>query len=487
MHYLSLEDGRVSKQRSEFALRILYKERDDILSLLNYISLYQIAIIDSFWEGKIISEDEQSIILEIITENIAEPKRFDKNDIVNIERKFIRNESNVRPQEKAIVSLVAPFSWSNDIKVFDINYEKNNDDYWINLDPHQACSIAEELRPKVLKKIEYICRPSNYTQTIAGTPLLPENNICLRRQGQSIQDVEAPITFKKGSKDSGRGNSYESYIYERNGYKEEKKALENKLRAKNLPIHWKEWTSRRDYHINGQGYDTVYSNREILVTAFETYDILLTESEFNDGDPETTVTSDGDVGTFGCSNSTNNSRGACYPELANAEIRSPSGYGLLSQGRRIEQSVKIYNVCNLDDITQLKVKIRKIPRLLRGVDMLSTVFRYGPNVPYRPFPRRRAGESLDPYTVINAGTFSGNVNTINNQFHYWKCMEIDNETNTLVDSTTPLFFQLMNEMMYRAFYGSIDEIEIKTEDLVSQFLWEMIPYEFFSKPPPDPV
>jgi hypothetical protein len=61
-------------------------------------------------------------------------------------------------------------------------------------------------------------------------------------------------------------------------------------------------------------------------------------------------------------------------------------------------------------------------------------------------------------------------------------MEIDNSTNTLIPSSTPLFFQLMNEMMYRAFYGSVDGIEIKTNDMISQFLWELIPYEFFTKP-----
>jgi hypothetical protein len=61
-------------------------------------------------------------------------------------------------------------------------------------------------------------------------------------------------------------------------------------------------------------------------------------------------------------------------------------------------------------------------------------------------------------------------------------MEI--EDTKLVPSTTPLFFQLMNEMMYRTFYGSIDRIENKGTILKSQFLWEMIPYEFFTNTPP---
>jgi len=478
-HLVALSNYNIHKKRTEYALRVLYKEKEDILRLLSEISIKQTAEINLINNntiiGDIISEDTNNIEIKIQ----EEIQKIEKDNILNIRRAFTRNTSGIRGQEIAKISLIAPFEWMRSFNVYDINYEKNNDDYWINLDPHQSCSIAEELRPKVLKKIEYICRGTPFIQTIAGTPLLPSNNICIRLRGQSIQNnIGDHVTFKKSNKNSGRGPSYESYIYEinENIINSKKTNLENKLRQQGLPIYWKEWISRRDYHINGdtENLDLAYDNKEILVTAFETYDILLTEVENNNGKAIIKTTSDGDVNEFG--------KEGGIPALASRESRSPNGYGLLSQGIRVEQSVKIYNVCNLDNINNLKVKIRKLPRLVRGMDMLSTIFRYGIEVPYRAYPRRSALEPLDPFIVVSAGSFSGGVNVINNDFHYWKCMEIDNTTNTLIPSSTPLFFQLMNEMMYRAFYGSVDGIEIKTNDMISQFLWELIPYEFFTKP-----
>jgi hypothetical protein len=370
------------------------------------------------------------------------------------------------------------------IDIYDITYEKNNDDYWINLDPYQSCSIAEELRPKVLKKIEYICRPANFNQSIGGSPLLPSNNICMRFRGQSIEGKDGDsVTFKKGNKAACFGTPiYESHIYEINKdiINSKKNDLENKLTEQGLPIYWKEWTSRRDYHINGIAIsDTVSFERgqDILVTAFETYDILLTELENAGGKIVSSSRSDGDVNTFGENGIKE------LPELPGGGPRESRGYGLLYPFGRIDQSVRIYNVCNLDNTNNLKIKIRKLPRLLRGIDMLSTVFRYGIDVPYRPYVARDTYDPLDPCAVRTAGQLNSGFNIINNDFHYWKCMEIDNNTNTLIPSSTPPFFKLMNEMMYRVFYGSVDGIEIKTNDMISQFLWELIPYEFFTKPP----
>jgi hypothetical protein len=485
-HLTTLVDYDDNQKRTEYVLSTLYKERDDILRLLNEISTKQTATItlndssNSIIIGDIIFENIDYI--EIKKEEIVQ--KIEKNNIKYIRRTFTRNISNIRGQEIANISLIKPFRWMQNIDIYDITYEKNNDDYWINLDPYQSCSIAEELRPKVLKKIEYICRPANFNQSIGGSPLLPSNNICMRFRGQSIEGKDGDsVTFKKGNKAACFGTPiYESHIYEINKdiINSKKNDLENKLTEQGLPIYWKEWTSRRDYHINGIAIsDTVSFERgqDILVTAFETYDILLTELENAGGKIVSSSRSDGDVNTFGENGIKE------LPELPGGGPRESRGYGLLYPFGRIDQSVRIYNVCNLDNTNNLKIKIRKLPRLLRGIDMLSTVFRYGIDVPYRPYVARDTYDPLDPCAVRTAGQLNSGFNIINNDFHYWKCMEIDNNTNTLIPSSTPPFFKLMNEMMYRVFYGSVDGIEIKTNDMISQFLWELIPYEFFTKPP----
>jgi hypothetical protein len=497
-HYGSLTEYNQAKQRTEFALRVLYKERDDILELLNRISSYQTATVilsdDNSISGKILSENNEIIVLEGY-----EP--IDKSDIKNITRNFVRNSniSKIRPQQKAIVSIKtgkdSAFSWLSIASVYDIAYENNNDDYWINLDPHQSCSIAEELRPKVLTSVSYTCRPVNYQQTIFGTPLLAENNICARKRGASVADGD--VNFKTTTKNI-RGDSFESYEYSMSVdvINKQKGEIENKAKSSNLPIKWKNQTIKRNYHINGKNdIDSVYSNSEILVQVEENYEVLLAPHEVNDGIVTGSKLVDADTNTISSNGSvTGEIIEGSIPGLedgwstARLPYDSPPGLGLLLSNLRgslsdprTGQSTKIYNVCNLDEINQLKVKFRKIPRQVRGVDLLSTIYRYGISSPYQPGPRRTIADPLTPLEIEDLNSFF--ATPLNNNFYYWKCMEIDNNSNQFVPSKTPLFFQLMNEMNYRNFYGSVDKIENKYDNMVSQFLWELIPYEYFVKPP----
>jgi hypothetical protein len=507
-HYESLTEYNQAKQRTEFALRVLYKERDDILELLGRISSYQTAIIalldDSSVGGKILSENNEKIIID----NNGEKRNLDKTNIKNIVRNFNRNLdlNYIRPKEKAIVNIKtgndSVFAWLSSSSVYNISYEENNDDYWINLDPNQACSIAEELRPKVLKEISYICRPLNYQQTIFGTPFLSENNICARKRGGSL-NAQDPVVDGVGFATSSirlRGELYEMYTYTMNpnDVDSQKTDIENKARAANLAIKWNTKNIRRDYHINGENSFDYYNNQEVLVAVIETYEILLAPHEITDGKINVSNRMDADVSTMGTGEN------ASVPSLlegyngARRPSDSPDGFGLLDgiQGgfyfdERTEQSVKIYNVCNLDEINTLQVKIRKIPRQLRGIDLLSSIYRYGATVPFSAFPRRTNADPLNPEAPGGAGIFGSSKTQphfpiVNNNFYYWKCMELNGTGDRLIESTTPLFFQLMNEMMYRTFYGSVDKIENKYDQLVSQFLWELIPYEYFTRPPPEP-
>ena len=373
------------------------------------------------------------------------------------------------------------------------------------MDPHQGCSIAEELRPKVLKSIEYRCRETNTASTITNVRFRPNNNICRQlgsRLGeQKKEDYPDDVSFSTVRKRDGDRNKYTigENIVNRNKTKLEKKAKEA-----GLPIKWEEIKIKRNYHINGNatGMDLSHSYAEIMVTAIETYDVLLSPLEIKDNKADkTNSTQDADVlnignapggtggdapGDFVSPPDDGNFVSSLPPpgETSGASIppKSVDGFGLLTlNGTRAGQSMKIYNVCNLDDINNLKIKFRKIPRQLRGVDAYSTVYRYGPTGLFRTGRRGATADVLDPVEVLEAGTTGSDEfqPILNNNMYYWKCMEI--QDNKLVPSTTPLLFQLMNEMVYRTFFGSVDRIENKGDILKSKFLWEMIPYEFFTK------
>ena len=98
--------------------------------------------------------------------------------------------------------------------------------------------------------------------------------------------------------------------------------------------------------------------------------------------------------------------------------------------------------------------------------MYTTVHKYGtsgtdfrPNSSFEAPPELTVGQAL------------------NNYFYIWQCLQKD-KNNRLKETTTPPFLQLQNEMLYRAFFGSVDGIENKTNELKSLSPWELIPYEY---------
>lgn len=163
--------------------------------------------------------------------------------------------------------------------------------------------------------------------------------------------------------------------------------------------------------------------------------------------------------------------GACNVDV------SPPGIGLVTDGNggRTGKPTRVHNIFNLDDTTSLKVKFRKMPRQIRGIDLLGTVFRYGKNGLYRQL------NPGNPIVPIDMGSSEHQINNL----YVWECLQ--KATNgTLEKTSVPDFFKVMNEMMFRAFYGSVDEIEIKSDGLTSSYTHDMIPYEYFNKPPPPP-
>jgi len=134
-------NSRCYKKRTKQALYNAYKERDDIIKLLNVQATKK-------------TDEENNIVYvagkdEGILENI------------NVEVKEHEKTSNKVRSTKSL-----NIAYTN----------KSSDYYWINIDPKQTCTLANEMNPRVLVKTKYKCYYS-YSNSITF-PV--NNNVCPR-------------------------------------------------------------------------------------------------------------------------------------------------------------------------------------------------------------------------------------------------------------------------------------------------------------------
>jgi hypothetical protein len=345
----------------------------------------------------------------------------------------------------------------------------NHNLFWINIDPKQSCSIAEEMCPKVLKSTTYNCIPLTETTIFVHA----NNNICtefLSKQQTQIADggvVDVKIT-------NPVGNSYRGYQYVVPTGVVEAKKTELQTQYPSI-FGWTKFTRNRTFSINtDKNLDGVWNGtRDILVKVTEEYDLGLPQHMASSSYVPTTTDSSADTRSV-----------PGIPKCVPAGPGGLEGRGLLtSQNTRVPYT-RVYNIFNLDSTDTLRVQFRKMPRQLRGVDLSNTVYRYGRAGQYR---QTNPGNPPSPSEL---DVISGE-GSLNNDFYIWKCIERDYGTNRAIDTTLPDFLKLQNEMAYRAFYGSIDGIENKSRTLQSLYAWELIPYEYFTRnsfaaPPPPP-
>ena len=119
---------------------------------------------------------------------------------------------------------------------------------------------------------------------------------------------------------------------------------------------------------------------------------------------------------------------------------------------------KVQDIFNLNDTSSLKVRFVNIPRKLKGVDQHYD--RYEPNA--------NGGYSQ--------GTLKyGRGGPVANDLMFWTCIDSKTGKRTKLSG----FYQYMNEMIFRCFFGSADGVENKNSDISdSKEPWEWIPYEY---------
>lgn len=132
----------------------------------------------------------------------------------------------------------------------------------------------------------------------------------------------------------------------------------------------------------------------------------------------------------------------------------------------LQRSGLVRDIFNLDNIDSIKMKFRIIPRKLKTIDPIYQRYVYDYN--------GNLGKDLIP--APGGPMYNG--------LSVWRCIDAKQGSNNfgkMIDP--PLFFKLQNEMIFRAFFGSIDGIEIKNSPISeAKEFWEWIPYEYFDGP-----
>ena len=464
-HYNNLDDDEADcfqtlnnpscyKYRTYSKLQKLYTERNDLLKLIDFQTIKKAKIFissedfnnNNFLQGFI--EFDNTEFIKLTTSEVLEKANLFKiiySYILDIEKqKYHTTDGGIIPSQRVNIT-------QNSDKSIDIEYQNLSDNYyWINIDPKQSISIAEEMRPRILKSIKYICQNTNpvFSAVGVGGQIFDFNNICPDFSFvNNLQNDNIIVTADS----TGTTYTFKDSIID-----QKKNKYQDKVTI------WKTQTIERRFRIHSEkNFRNTLPNAEFLVTSVETYEIGLDplETQYEQGVSREELITNKFLKT--------DFSGDMFQGLNN-------GLGSLSN-----KPTRVYNIFNLDDTSELKVQFRKAPRSMRAIDSVGTILRYGQNNSYRP-QNRPPLDPLDTWGVRR-------TESLINNFYEWKCLEKGKTDSSLKESSLPDFFKLLNEMMFRTFFGSVDEIENKTHQLRSLYDFEMIPYEYFTKPQPTPT
>lgn len=320
-----------------------------------------------------------------------------KNDVLSIyEREVTRKQDN-RNGIETILKKEKALPYLEPKGLNSTEYNSLNDDvYWINIDPKQGCSLAYEELPKILKKIIYKCNG------VVGLEIdLDAINICPRRVDSAVRENSDATFINNGDKfeytiDDTKIDDWKNYYQQKYKIKFDQ---------------WQEFIVSKKFFINTNG------PRDTLVEATEYYDIL-----------------------------------------KEPESRYSIGEGTLvnKDGSRIDN--RVYNKFNLNNISNIDVKFKIIPRKIKHIDK-----HYTRNI------ITSIGSTIKG--IAGVGNSGGRVY---NEMEQWICYD----PRTMKVTATTDYLKVQNEMIFRSYFSSVDGIEHKYPVFDSLEPWEMIPYEY---------
>jgi hypothetical protein len=271
----------------------------------------------------------------------------------------------------------------------EIYYAAN--DYWINIDPEQSCSLDRSAMPKILLKTEYTCQMVNDYLSSDMRNICPKSAInIINGIDESMENNSTNYIYRSSTREINRQKSlYPNTIWP-------------VINPDGSVTDGETLVVDRSFFINAYGKE-----RNQLVTSRETY---VLPKIFTPKTPP-----DGQVGN------------------------------------------KVKNIFNLDNINNLKVRFRRIPRKLSKIDTHHE--KYNPN----------------EFGQLTKSLLSGPGGPFYPDLQFWYC--INTRTGSYIDP--PKYFKWLNEMIFRAYYGSIDGAEHRGSSLSSsKEYFDWLPYDY---------
>lgn len=291
---------------------------------------------------------------------------------------------------------------------------QNDSHYWLNIDPEQGCSRDKMAGPKVLLKVVQSCQPVSF---VAGSrPLLPFNlpHIC----------NASPTAV------SSRDISGPDVTFRLNGSDYAFITNPNKIQEQISKYSAAPWPELK---YNQPGSDMPVE----LVNGTEDGECIFTFTR-----------------TFWMNMAGEERNALVYStetylipkDINKSDFPKPDG----------NATNKIKNIFNLNDDNTLYIKFKNIPRKLRAVDTQFDTYR--PN---------KLGQLTKSIMRQGNGPIYDNI-------VMWQC--IDAKTGGYIEP--PTYYKWMNEMIFRAHFGSADGAENKGSlSLRSQDPSDWIPFE----------
>lgn len=290
----------------------------------------------------------------------------------------------------------------------------NDNKYWINIDKYQYGTYSRTTTAKVLNRIEYICSEPS---------TMPQDLVCKTVCGLSLKDSRAYGFDVTGTKWIPSISSPEEILQA-----EMKPGAYDKVSA-------------------GAGGDITLLFRN---TQADKHKALL-EAKYGDIVWEEVVYNRPDV-RVSCGNRVFDTVMFIreYYWIAKNKHVVSEGYGNLS--------VRACDILESKD--NILVRFKYNTRKLRHVDNFLKKYIIQPNG-----------------NVTYAGLFGTDEMPIKNSFYSWFCDYIERGSTTL-SSMIPSYYIMLNEMIFRGFFGSADGLENKSAMFQTQYPHEWIPYEY---------
>lgn len=300
--------------------------------------------------------------------------------------------------------------------ITNISEQSDNDKYWINIDPYQQCKTSRDASIKILVKAEYICIPSQ--ATVAGElGVIP----IVDRDAQNVCPTQSrdgegnTFTFKN------EGNKF-TYTFTQQNIQRQKDRYKSRYGIQEADWEEVEFPGPNSGFASGNVTRSFFirpnkNSQDIYIEVKETY-LVPNEAYHKQYFPTSEYT-------------------AGYLEYK-GKVKDIIPGGVLSADNLVCRS-------------------KVIPRKLRRLDTFYQRYKFDFNGNYV-----EALPSIGP-----GGPFTTNM-------ALWSCYD----SSTFAAISTPDYFKIKNEMIYRAYFGSKDNIEYTNayEDSKDPFEW--IPYEY---------